>query len=318
MARSKVLVELCSDSELAEALRIHAAERDGLFAALMIEIEGDERIRAAWLWGSFMRGEQDALSDLDIWLAVPDEHVDQMAASVAAMCNTAGTVAFAAQNKHNAPKHGGYLGALIVGTRGLHHLDIYWQAMSVVEYPATKMFVDRRSESPSTFRGAVQKSCHATDQEHVSPTPLPSEGEVGGLANRKMEAKPRTERSFLKPLEDPDPSVNKIAFVWLMLSVAAKHLARDPSSDMSLVSYPRNSFEEVAAETGRTDLIATTHWTASDDPADKVQMLRQIAVNTALLEEALRETGLPLSTLANPCLMCYFDMVGSLGDNEGV
>lgn len=46
------------------------------FATILDALEGDERVRAAWLSGSLARGTADAASDLDLILAVADDAFD--------------------------------------------------------------------------------------------------------------------------------------------------------------------------------------------------------------------------------------------------
>lgn len=54
----------------------YAAERDQLLNAITDFLERDERFVAAWLGGSFGRGEADALSDLDLFVGVDDRYSD--------------------------------------------------------------------------------------------------------------------------------------------------------------------------------------------------------------------------------------------------
>ncbi|MEX2032526.1 MAG: nucleotidyltransferase domain-containing protein, partial [Dehalococcoidia bacterium] len=42
-------------------------------------VEADGRVRAAWLQGSFARGDQDAWSDVDFYVAVEDEAFEEFA-----------------------------------------------------------------------------------------------------------------------------------------------------------------------------------------------------------------------------------------------
>jgi hypothetical protein len=53
-------------------LQTYAAGRDVLFTRLTSELEGDERVAAAWLSGSFGRGEADEWADFDLHVAVHD------------------------------------------------------------------------------------------------------------------------------------------------------------------------------------------------------------------------------------------------------
>ncbi|MGH2562494.1 MAG: aminoglycoside 6-adenylyltransferase [Thermomicrobiales bacterium] len=56
------------------SLQRYAHERDALLARIVQALEGDARVRAAWLSGSFGRGEADEWSDFDLHIAVQDEH----------------------------------------------------------------------------------------------------------------------------------------------------------------------------------------------------------------------------------------------------
>lgn len=60
---------------MAVTLKELGAERDRLLAAVTQVLEADNRIMAAWLSGSFGRGEADEWSDLDLHVAVADEQL---------------------------------------------------------------------------------------------------------------------------------------------------------------------------------------------------------------------------------------------------
>lgn len=53
---------------------------DRLLERAMAELERDERVRAAWLHGSVARGDADAVSDLDVIVAVTDDGVEEFGA----------------------------------------------------------------------------------------------------------------------------------------------------------------------------------------------------------------------------------------------
>ena len=53
----------------------YAKERDALLERIVRELEGDCRVGAAWLSGSFGRGDADAWSDLDLHLAIASADV---------------------------------------------------------------------------------------------------------------------------------------------------------------------------------------------------------------------------------------------------
>lgn len=52
----------------------HATARDDLLSRIVPDLEADARVAAAWLAGSFGRGDADEWSDLDLHIAVADEH----------------------------------------------------------------------------------------------------------------------------------------------------------------------------------------------------------------------------------------------------
>lgn len=56
----------------------HSLERDRMLAVATGVLVGDERFVAAWLSGSFGRGDDDALSDVDLTAVVAEVHADRL------------------------------------------------------------------------------------------------------------------------------------------------------------------------------------------------------------------------------------------------
>lgn len=52
----------------------YARERSTLLDRIVQLLEADHRVAAAWLSGSFGRGEADDWSDLDLHVAIKEEH----------------------------------------------------------------------------------------------------------------------------------------------------------------------------------------------------------------------------------------------------
>jgi hypothetical protein len=274
MSRRPIHSDRIENATVSAALQVHVAERNGILDRLTCSFQDDLRIRAAWLWGSFLRGDQDDLSDLDIWILVPKESIPGFGGVISKYCQAAGVVVTSGENAHNAPTGGGYFSALLAGKHGLQQLDFYWQGVGEVQVPEGNLLVNRIDQKLPLFEPEVA-------QEAGVETELLS-------------------------------CLGKISFIWLMLSVSAKYLARDPSSDMKLLSYPRNSFEETGAILGLTEQIGEVEWTTSDNPSAKVSLLREVLGKTLILEQACRKHGLLLSEEANPCLSRYFDLVEGL------
>lgn len=59
-----------------------AARRADWLAAATASLEADDRVAAAWVFGSEGRGDADELSDLDVFVAVPDDLADDVLASL--------------------------------------------------------------------------------------------------------------------------------------------------------------------------------------------------------------------------------------------
>jgi hypothetical protein len=104
---------------LPQALDNYAVERDRLLEAITDFLERDERFVAAWLGGSFARGEADMLSDLDLFVVVDDRYSDilcwrqrQVAEGTTderlAIVSQFGQPAIIHDNHNNAPQGGSF------------------------------------------------------------------------------------------------------------------------------------------------------------------------------------------------------------------
>ena len=100
-----------------EFLQIYTKHRELLLQAIVEKLSTDERFVAAWLTGSFARGEQDALSDIDITLVVDDKYSQVLCSRpkiVSAQTTKErydlfclfGKPALIHENNHNAPEGG--------------------------------------------------------------------------------------------------------------------------------------------------------------------------------------------------------------------
>ncbi|MCW3054855.1 MAG: hypothetical protein JWN14_4025 [Chthonomonadales bacterium] len=256
------------------ALREHGEDRDLLLASLTVALQKDPRVRAAWLWGSFGRGEEDDLSDLDPWIIVADEFVGEMGGGLKHYAEQTGNFITGGEAPHNGPPGGGFFSSLHAGRHGLLHLDCYWQPQSAVStIPERAVLFDRLSE-PMT-----------------PPTSPPLPPETSALT------------------EDQERIEDGIGFAWLMFSIAAKTLARHSDSDMSLMMYPRPGLEAAALLLGLEDYLQPSDWTVPERPLEKLELLRCLAGKTARLTELANTRGLTLSPLNAVCLSHYLEMV---------
>jgi len=275
MSSASVFAEYQTNPEVAAALREHRADRDALLSSRTESLEADPRVRAAWLWGSFGRGEADDLSDLDPWLIVTDEAAGEIGASLLEFQQTTGSFLTGALSPQFAPPGGGYFSSLNAGRHGLLQMDCYWQPQSAeFEVPEQAVLFNRLNapytESPILVARAEPLAADLTpEQERID---------------------------------------NGIGFAWFMLSITAKKLARDPQSDMALLAYPRPGLEDSAELLGLPEYLQESDWIVPDTSLGKVVCLRGLNEKTAHLTEAAREQGMDLSPQSTGCLSRYLDL----------
>lgn len=276
MSRPTVFAEQLKDPAVAAALRQHRKDRDALLRSLTASLQSDPRVRAAWLWGSFSRDEADDLSDLDPWLLVADEAVAEMGLTLRLYTEQTGSLISGGEAPQNAPPGGGYFGSLHEGRHGLLHVDCYWQPQSsVTSVPEHAVLFDRLNER------------NGPAEEPPVPHPvLPdaNDGDRGRIAGG-------------------------IGFAWLMFSIAAKYLARDPASDMGLMLYPRQGLEEAITLLGQGEALLPLDWSVPEKPLEKAARLRSLVEKAEQATEAANAQGLSLSLRYAPCLRRYLEMV---------
>ena len=287
MPKTKILNENVSDLDMAAALREHAEDRDRLLVALTEAFQNDPLVRAFWLWGSFGRGDADDLSDLDLWIAVPDNFVSKMGVRLLEQLIETGVLISALENAYNAPAGGGYIGCLFAGRRGMIHVDLYWQGQSTI---------DDTPDISVLFKGLPGASRNMLSVFNRRHEPTPSIPPIS-RCNAVDQTAPHT------ALE------KQLAFVYLMFSIAAKYLARDLDSDLTLILYPKPAFEEAVDLTGVPDVVGVVDWSLPGDALGKVARLKHLAAKAGLLIERIESQGGETSSLYVSCLDRYLEMV---------
>ena len=126
--------------------------RDAALAGITLALKGDLRFDAAWLAGSFGRGEEDAYSDLDVWLAVDAAYAEELcrrpqptnAGTTAArlrVVETPGIPVIIHEQHANAPS-GGAFTAVIYAT-GLAVDWTFVPALGAARGASTRLLFDR-------------------------------------------------------------------------------------------------------------------------------------------------------------------------------
>ncbi len=106
------------------------AEREALLQKAAALLEGDERIAAAWLYGSLGRGIADEWSDIDLWVVVADTHIEEICAGRHEYVAALGEPLLVVDAPQNAPAGGAFLTVLYEGEAGSRHVDWTWQRQS--------------------------------------------------------------------------------------------------------------------------------------------------------------------------------------------
>lgn len=193
----------------------YQAERAALLQAIVRQARADGSVIAAWLFGSLGRGDGDALSDLDVWLVVPDAYIQDAVARRREWVTTVGAPVLLQEAPQNAPPAGGYLLAYYDAPTAPHQVDWYWQPQSRARVPAeTRLLLDR-----------------ANLPRDSAPTQLVAGDPPAGH------------------IEEP---LNSISFFWAMLMICAKKdIYRSPAAaEMRLVRHVVDGLNRVQAKLG--------------------------------------------------------------------
>ena len=205
---------------IGDLLSIRWRERAGLLSYIKGIIRSDGRVSAAWVSGSTARGEDDALSDLDLYIVVADNAIDDYAKNRRVHAARPARPILLMENLANAPIGGAYLLVLCEGAAGPQHVDWFWLPEVEARLPdqATVLF-DRAglSREPSTC-GTM----------HRPPGPP---------------------LGMSPPLTDL--LEHKIAFFWAMSFIVAKYIARhDGETVVRMTRVVARTLVETAALCG--------------------------------------------------------------------
>lgn len=178
-------------------LEAYRQNRDTLLKSIVTELSNDERFPAAWLTGSYGRGEADDVSDLDICLVIADSYSESFCARQEqvshqtiperlALFRMFGEPALIHENNNNAPEGGTF---------------------TFVMYSNSALMVDW-TIIPQTNAARSFESLLLFDKANIpiSPPPEPADLEQ----SRKVVAE-------------------QWAFFWMMTAVTIKYIHRDDS-----------------------------------------------------------------------------------------
>jgi hypothetical protein len=256
---------------LQERLAVHAAERERLVAQASEVLLADPRVGAAWLFGSLGRGDADALSDIDLFVIVRDGDHPTLVAERYAWMGQLGEPLLILEAPQNWPPGGVYNMALYEGTAGSLQVDWYWVRQSAAAIPnETRLLFDRAN---------LPRLATPTRFDYA---PVP--------------ARP--------PEEIATQEVNSF---WVMLLIAAKHLARRPNEQV--ITPPVDSLRQAAAfgEVSLDDLPATAP--IQQEPLARLANLRALARQMEQIMPAVAARGGRVPERIVPAAHRYLDLI---------
>ena len=270
-------------------LSIRLRERAELLRRVEQVVRKDCRVRAAWIMGSVARGEDDALSDLDLFIVVADdaiaEFIDNRRVHAAELARSL----LLLDNLANAPAGGAYLLAMYEGKAGPQNIDWFWQAESMAcRQDDGKILFDRAglSAAPGARRGIT------------------------------------VDRSFVPPL-GPNPSptdllTHKIAFFWAMSFVVAKYIARrDRESVARMTGVLTRTLTETAAMCDSRGALSAGYESMAAGleaatPTAQLQVLRDLARHAEALGGQAADRGVVPPSEAVTQVYRFFELAEAL------
>ncbi len=279
--------------DIEEQLSIRWQERAELLRRIEEGLLEDFRVRAAWLTGSVARGEDDALSDLDIFIVVTDDAIADFVDNRRAYASGPARSILLMDNLANAPSSGAYLLALYECQAGPQHVDWFWQAESMARRPDDGKILFDRAELPVVPGVQWRDTVIRASGPPLGPNPSLS-----------------------------DLLTHKIAFFWAMSFVAAKYIARRNGGMVGrllrLVSRTLTEASTLAPSsvttTERYDVTVTGLETAS--PAAQLQELRKLAGLAEVLGSQLASGGAGLPSEAVSRAYEFFDFAEAIAAQD--
>lgn len=247
-----------------DMLRARRVERDALLNRAVSLLQADERVCASWLYGSLGRGTADDWSDLDLWVVVADEHLDDVREKKREYVARLGEPLLVVDAQQNAPEGGAFLTVVYRGEHGPLHVDWTWQPLTSARVPYDVRLLFNRGRVP--------------DAEPPSPLTQTTEERVAKAAKQT-------------------------AFFWMMVPVTAKYIARrQPWTALNLLNMLRYVVDEVDWVSGRSDELPLYDNKNSAPPpvkpAEQLAYLRELAegMERAMGEEEGLEDAVPADT----------------------
>jgi predicted nucleotidyltransferase len=269
-----------------DLLQIRRREHEALLQRAQEVLQADQRVVAAWLFGSVGRRTADVFSDLDVWVIVKDECIETISAERQSYAAQLDRPVLLLESPGNAPAGGAYLMACYPGRAGMHQVDWFWQRQSDASLSRHAVLLFDRAGIPQDSR-----------QEQLDPAGTPTP------LTQQERAQQATQRS---------------TFFWAMSNIAVKSVLRHQAwtavSHLEVVDGMKRlvglSTVQDGQEAWRTALLPPVH------RVEQMAMLRAFAQEMEQLTSAIELIGGQVPSRAIPYVFDFFDLADALIQQE--
>jgi hypothetical protein len=181
-----------------EMLARQAGHRDAWLRDVAQRLEMDGRFSATWLVGSLADGSADGLSDIDLVVVVDDRHAEAVVARPTEEVARLGQTVWLKEVPGNAPLGGAYVSGGFQSSPLPIGVDWYWQPFQHAVLPSDAHLLFQRETIPLA-------NPPASFAELMSRRRPPLGAHQGHLTHTDLD---------------------RVAFFWAMVPVAAKYSAR--------------------------------------------------------------------------------------------
>lgn len=257
-------------------LNQYQSERDQLLTTITGYLERDPGVRAVWLTGSLGRGESDALSDIDVWIVVADDGIQEIIAHPRRYAAQIDRAILFLEAPQNAPVGGAYLMTCYDAPLAPHIVDWYWQPQADARIPKqVRLFFDRagleHTEQPVRFTDQVANKEPIANAEHF------------------------------------------ISYFWMMLMITAKYVYRNPWAEkMEFLSLLMDPFAKAYQFLGRETIPGIEALSPHPSPGDKLRILCSLGHQMSELMVEIADRGEKVPGSIEAGVYRYLDLIEKL------